>query len=443
MNKKIRFFWRLLTTLIVRRKELIFLGFFVGITSFFLGPRILSLLPKAQPTENIGLVGLFTLKDIPLEIQSMVSLGLTHVQEDGTPKPEMATSWIVEDRGQTYTFTLGDNLRWHDGSAIEAKDINYNFKDVETEILNNKTIKFKLKEPFAPFPVVVSKPLFKKGLIGAGDYKVEKLTLNGELVKTILFSPKDKDKPKLRYLFYPTESAAKTALKLGEVRSLERMVDANGFEGWQNIKIISTTQLNHYLGLFFNTSKELLGDKNLRQALAYAIPKDPDENRASGPLSSNSWAYNDDVKPYTFDLANAKKLFSKASDNDKKVTLRLATTPSLLPQAAEIEKAWKALGVKTEIEAMIDPKSMDYEVLLAIQEIPLDPDQYSLWHSTQETANVTKLKNHRIDQLLEDGRKTIDQEKRKSIYLDFQRFIVEEIPVIFLYYPISYTISHK
>ena len=85
----------------------------------------------------------------------------------------------------------------------------------------------------------------------------------------------------------------------------------------------------------------------------------------------------------------------------------------------------------------------EYSAFLAIYEIPSDPDQYFLWHSTQTATNVSKYSNQRIDKLLEDGRTTTDQDERKKIYLDFQRFLLEDAPATFLVHPISYTIARK
>ncbi|MCS7092795.1 MAG: peptide-binding protein, partial [Patescibacteria group bacterium] len=76
----------------------------------------------------------------------------------------------------------------------------------------------------------------------------------------------------------------------------------------------------------------------------------------------------------------------------------------------------------------------------AIYDIPLDPDQYSLWHSMQTESNISKYANPRIDKLLEDGRVTIDIQERKKIYLDFQRFLLEDAPCVFLYHPEYYSI---
>ncbi|MDD3735449.1 MAG: ABC transporter substrate-binding protein, partial [Candidatus Pacebacteria bacterium] len=49
--------------------------------------------------------------------------------------------------------------------------------------------------------------------------------------------------------------------------------------------------------------------------------------------------------------------------------------------------------------------------------------------------NITHLNNPRLDQLLEEGRITTDKEKRRQIYADFQRFLLEESPAIFIEYP--------
>ena len=54
---------------------------------------------------------------------------------------------------------------------------------------------------------------------------------------------------------------------------------------------------------------------------------------------------------------------------------------------------------------------------------------------------ITKLNNPRIDKLLEEGRQTNDQIERKKIYQDFQTYLLEEVPAIFLYYPTTYTVT--
>jgi peptide/nickel transport system substrate-binding protein len=91
---------------------------------------------------------------------------------------------------------------------------------------------------------------------------------------------------------------------------------------------------------------------------------------------------------------------------------------------------------------VVSSVTSDYQILLADFTPPIDPDQYSIWHSTQNT-NFTHFSNLKIDKLLEDGRRTSDQKLRKEIYQDFQRFLLEDCPAVFLFKSNSYSISRK
>jgi len=60
---------------------------------------------------------------------------------------------------------------------------------------------------------------------------------------------------------------------------------------------------------------------------------------------------------------------------------------------------------------------------------------------TENSNESRELYNQsRYGNLLEDGRGELAQTERRNIYLDFQRFLVEDSPAIFLYHPVSYTI---
>jgi len=110
--------------------------------------------------------------------------------------------------------------------------------------------------------------------------------------------------------------------------------------------------------------------------------------------------------------------------------------------ADSISKNWHEVGVKSEVQvSSLIPQ--DYQCFLAILDIPHDPDQYSIWHSTQTQSNLSKYQNPRIDKLLEDGRIELNTEERKVIYLDFQRFLLEDAPAVFLYHPVVYSIERK
>ncbi|NIT03438.1 hypothetical protein GTO10_00630, partial [Candidatus Saccharibacteria bacterium] len=154
--------------------------------------------------KKIGLVGRYTLNNLPYEITSLISYGLTIPLPDGSVEPGLAQDWQVEEDGRIYIFSLKDNVSWHDGSKVIAKDINYNFSDVNVSFLDEKRVKFELKEPFSPFPTVVSRPVFKESLVGLGDYRVRSIQQSGQIVRKIVLVPTGKEKkPTLIFHFYP------------------------------------------------------------------------------------------------------------------------------------------------------------------------------------------------------------------------------------------------
>ncbi len=145
------------------------------------------------------------------------------------------------------------------------------------------------------------------------------------------------------------------------------------------------------------------------------------------------------------------------------MNIEIATTSLYIDEAENIKKQWEEFGQKASEQCTYDddiedknlcenlkiqvnikvsnfPDFNNYQVLLIGQEIPLDPDQYHLWHSEQST-NFTHYKNTRIDSLLEKGRKILDQDDRLATYQEFQQFLLEDPPAIFIEYLDTYDVE--
>lgn len=434
----IRYYVRLIQAFWRKHRRIIIISLGITLLLIFFLPKLVSF-SFIRRQQKIGFVGRYNLSNLPYEITSLISYGLTIPLPDGSVEPGLAESWEVREDGKIYIFAIKDNVFWHDGSRVISKDIDYNFSDVSVSVLDNKRIRFELKEAFSPFPAVVTRPVFKNNLVGLGDYQVKSIQKSGQIIRRLILQPKtDRNKPNLIIHFYPNEEAAITGYKLGEVDSLEDIFSPNELENWANTEIKPTIKYDRYSAIFFNTQNEKFVDKPVRQALAYAIEKKW-QPRALSSYNPNSWAYNSTVKTYDLDLENAKSLIGQNESPVDKI--HLSTVPSLLSVAEEVKKAWNELGVETEI-GLIQSTSEDFEVLLVSQQIPRDPDQYVLWHSTQAT-DLSQYKSPKLDKLLEDGRKTLNQEEREAIYQDFQRFLVEESPAIFLFHPTVYSVKRK
>lgn len=440
MLTKPRYYLHLVQAFWLKRQRIILLSFAITLISIYFFPKLISvsLLRKQQ---KIGMVGRYNLSNLPYEVTSLISYGLTIPLPDGSVEPGLAQSWEIREDGKIYIFTIKDDVFWHDGSKVAAEDINYNFSDVNVTVLDDQHIRFELKEPFSPFPVVVSRPIFKKNLVGLGDYQTKSIERSGQFIRGLILTPKEKqNKTNLLFHFYPNEESAKIGYKLGEVDFLEDIFSPDELENWSNTKIEKTTKYDRYTAIFFNTQSEKLADKPLRQALAYAIEKRW-QPRAFSSYNSNSWAFNKTVKPYDLDLENAKNLLGQNGAEETIEKISLSTVPSMLSIAEQIKSDWQEIGIETEIK-LINSPTEEFEALLVSQQIPRDPDQYVIWHSTQAT-NLSKYKSPKLDMLLEDGRKTLNQDERKEIYQGFQRFLVEDSPAVFLFHPTVYSISRK
>ena len=217
------------------------------------------------------------------------------------------------------------------------------------------------------------------------------------------------------------------------------MSTVSALERWGRVRVEESIKYNRIVTLFFNMRDAKLQDKNIRHGLAFGIP-DISYEYAGSPISSRSWAHTKNVKNYTYNPAEFKRLLKNTALASPSGELTLSTFPAYLDTAQSIAASWTNLGVLTTVRVE-STVPQDFQVLLSAQDVPSDPDQYPFWHSTQSQTNVTGYSNVKIDKLLEDGRSELDQEKRKLIYADFQRRLVEDAPAIFLYYAKLYSIK--
>ncbi len=437
-RRSLRLGFKLLFSYLKVNFKLFFLGFVMSLSLVGLAPEIFPrLFPKRPMT--VGLVGNYTISTLPKSIQNELSFGLTKLTLEGEATQGAALSWEASDSGKVFIFKLDANLFWHDGTKFDATQINYNLKGVQIKSLSLNEVAFILKEPFAPLPTLLSQPLFKNGLVGLGAYRLESIKLTGNFVEGLNLLNINSGQRK-NYKFFPNEPAAITALKLGSIDQVVGLHDLYNLQNDKHYAISEKIDTSTIATILFNVDQKNLEDKAVRQALAYALPDTFLEGEtAFSPISKTSWAYNTNVKLYPQNLDIAKKAFS--GSESAKIRIILSHSPRLATAATKVTNAWKNLGVGIKQEPS-DNVRPNFDAFLTYIEVPDDPDQYAIWHSTQ-FGNVSGYKSPRVDRLLEEGRQTLDTEKRKVIYLNFQRAITEDVPAAFLFYPKLYSITKK
>lgn len=439
-TRKIRFWWQL-TLAVFGKYRLRFTAVSLLLALLVIGTyKSLPYVFKSNVV-TVGYIGTFNLKNIPTSILSLATQPLIATEKSGKPIPALASNWTVSPDGKTYIVFLKDNLKWHDDTPVIASDISIPISNVTITALNNKAIKFDLPGPIFSFPLLLDKPVFKANTFyGTGQFRIVKVDQINNIVKKISLAPKSNDLPRVDIKFYETEIQAQTALKLGDVKILN-VANAKNFESWKNLNVKTEIDNSEIVTVFYNNQDPILSSKELRQALSFAINRtNMDGSEAFSPISKDSWAYNETIKRYEYNLSKAKELFDKADSID--TTITLSYTKDLEEVANNIKQDWQTLGLTVELKSEKQlPK--EFQALLAVNKLSPDPDQYGLWHSTQKEQNITNYKNVKIDKLLEDARTTQDENTRKDLYFDFQKFLAEDAPVTFLYSPTKYEVSYK
>jgi len=228
-----------------------------------------------------------------------------------------------------------------------------------------------------------------------------------------------------------------------------------------------------YLG--FNLKRPLFQDKQVREAIAYAIDRQElidgvllghGEIIASPYKPGTSWV-NQSLKPRPFNPNKAKAMLAHAgwvdSDHDgyldkdgKPLSFTIITNngnKQRADTATIIQQRLKQVGIKVNvrliewsafIENFINKRQFD-AVILGWSLTP-EPDQYNIWHSSQTGArqfNFLSYSNSKVDKALVAATRTFNQKKRKQYYDSMQQEIYNDVPVVFLYAPYSLPTVHK
>ncbi len=441
MNKFFRRQFWLISAFLKRYYQVIITSFVLSVIIGLLGNYYFSTFPKQQSNVRVGIIGQYNSQSLPNLVKNILNSGLTKVGPSLVILPNLAEKWEVGENGKVYTFILKPGLTWSDGTPVKTRDIALNIPDVNIQYPSDDQISFVLPQAFAPFPSAMTNPITNKNGLTISDYRVSLTqSTNGLLSKIRLQS----NKQTIDIRIFPSSSQALTSYKLGETDAIYNYPKVGDLNLNQYGQVRESNNYHQSLVIFFNNQDPLLKDKSVRQGIAYAIKdKTFGNERALGPISAASWAYNPLVKTYEYDFAHASKLIRSASaDKSQAINLELATIPQYLAIAEKIKEELDPSLINLNIK-VVTSRPETYQLYLTLFEIPPDPDQYVFWHSSHGTNNISRVNNEKIDKDLEDGRRTGDQNERKRIYNNFQRTFDEELPALFLFYPRYYNLARR
>lgn len=231
---------------------------------------------------------------------------------------------------------------------------------------------------------------------------------------------------------------------------------------------------NSYTYLGFNLRNKPFDDIRVRKAINYAIDKQEiidgvylglGINIASPYKPGTRWS-NPDLKPYEYDPEKARNLLKSAGfrDDDGDGILELDGKPFAFEiitnqnkerekSAVIIQRRLKEIGIDVKIRAIEWASFIsrfintgDFDVVILGWGLGLDPDQYNIWHSSQQAKgqfNFIGYNNSKVDALLEKGRTEMNPNKRMEIYHAFARELLNDSPIIYLSAGYGLTAIHK
>jgi len=449
-------------------------------------PNTLVMIIESSPTNLDPRVGLDAQSE---RIDDLIFDDLLTRDSHLNVQPGLADRWEIPDP-RTYVFHLHQGVKFHDGRPLTARDVKWTFDSLlQSKIRSTKsavyrfvdridatddyTVTFHLKEPFATLLWNLSDGAIgivpygsgdeiSRQPIGSGPFRF----VSAEQDKEVVIARNDdywgtKAKiPRVRFIVVPDTTTRALELRKGSADIAINALTADmvlTLERDPNLAVLHApgTVLAY---MAFNLRDPILKDARVRQALAYAIDRRPMleylqrgfARPAKSILPPESWAYNGDVPAYDHNPQRARQLLEQAgypAVNGVRfhLTMKASTDESTRLMAAVLQQQLR------EVEIALDIRTFEFATFFSdvthglFQLYSLrwiggneDPDIFEyVFHSARfppNGANRGYFADPRVDALIDQARRELDQNTRKQLYAEIQLALAEQVPYIDLWY---------
>jgi peptide/nickel transport system substrate-binding protein len=243
------------------------------------------------------------------------------------------------------------------------------------------------------------------------------------------------------------------------------VTELESYKAMSHVGIVEYPTTFHQM-MGYNYRQGPTAEKAVRHAINYAIDRQLiintlKQNHASmqyTPISPMTWAFTEDVEKYAFDPEKSKQLLDEAGwkvgadgirvKDGQRLHLRLIYPNTgnqvRIRTAPVVQEMLKKVGIEVELVGL-DWTSMNQKVneeydfdmyFIGWDPGSSDPDQTGLWDKASAVPggyNASRWYTDKSEQLLAEGRKTADIEKRMEIYAEWQKHWAEESPALILY----------
>lgn len=400
--------------------------------------------------------------DADRDIVSLVYSGLLKATPDGILTEDVAEKYSISPDGLEYHFTIKEDVFFHDGARITADDIIFtinmaqnptlkspkraNWDGVFIEKINDREIKFLLKQPYAPFLENTTLGILPKHIwenieveqfsfsqfniepIGSGPYKIKKMKKDSSgiprLYELTAFNKYALGEPNIlniKIVFYSNEEKLIDGYNDGKIDSINS-ISPHRIEGLNRKGVvIERSPLPRIFAVFFNQNQApILANIEVRAALNAALDKErivsevlsgygttidgpipPDiltqkksdiksedveeltgKEKAKDILERNGWEFNE--------KKNVWEKTVKKETQELRFSLSTSNAPELKTVAEIIVDEWKSIGIQAELKIFETGdlnqnviRPRKYDSLLFGEIIGRGLDLFAFWHSSQ------------------------------------------------------------
>ena len=279
------------------------------------------------------------------------------------PTAHIAESWNTENGGQTWVFTIRNDVTFTDGQDLTAEDVVYSMKRMlamergyssfwldyldpeNVTARDEQTVVFEFNESYGPalatfvqFYIVNSAVLkeneqdgdygrayLRNNSAGSGAYVLDNWN-EGESLETSAYEDywkgwNDNSFDTFRATVITEESTIKTTMQQGNGDMTDQYMGTEAYkqmDSYSNVRVPEVPQLQLF-HLPLNTQKAPTDDINVRKAIAYAFDYDSAVNDiigggavAAGPVPREMAGHNSNLEPMSQDLDKAKEHLDKS-----------------------------------------------------------------------------------------------------------------------------------
>jgi peptide/nickel transport system substrate-binding protein len=425
------------------------------------------------------------------QISGLVYEGLFKRMPDMSMSPQLARNYTVSDNALTYTFALRDDVKWHDGSAFTANDVEYTIREIikndciykhnveniaATKVISSTSYSVTLKQPMVGFVALMSFPVVKNGTIdtaalatympmGTGYYRY----VEGHIGKTLTlksvgnhWSGKTANIETVIVRELPDKDAVKYSFDASEVdvmhQTFSEMLAYSPKQAERTVNFAG----NNITFLGINANKDMLAGANTRKAISMALDREYIAgsvlvNRVTPallPIKPDSWLMPEEYRDVAKKIDAARELLAEdaweAGDNGLMQRTSGSVTTMLqfsvivnednARRIAVLESARKNLsdiGVVMTVDKLSFDEykrrvsARDYDMFIGEITISEEND-LSVFGGT--AAAYCAGSGASFDVLLDNIRRAKNDEDVKNGYAALAQGFADEMPIITLFF---------